>query len=288
MGSSISLSCAHGAADECPDTITRERQTPGELFLVAGLVGPSAALFLALAASRLTVAQYILLHVGSCAMGTALGLCWIWWRDPDEHAGSRSTVLLHAMAGVLLAGPFGAAVAAVLLVPRAAATGGGEGVLAPDPVGDPEVMRLEELHNSLLDRRLRFAQAHAIRPLLDVMIDGTPTEKLEALRVMARRYVPELAPAIRLALEDKDAAVRVFAATVIAHQNNLHTKRIGALRIIAQGTPECSDHWRELAQAHADYAASGLLETSRAEAEARQAQAYRARAAQVLPATPLV
>ncbi len=92
-----------------------------------------------------------------------------------------------------------------------------------------ELTRLELLHGSLLDRRLRLGHAHAIRPLLDVMIEGTQVEKLDALSLISKRYAPALAPALRRALEDKDGSVRVLAATVMAQQHNAFTKRIGAL-----------------------------------------------------------
>ena len=73
----------------------------------------------------------------------------------------------------------------------------------------PELTRLELLHGSLLDRRLRLEQCAPIRPLLDVVIDGTQIEKLDALGLISKRFVPALAPILKRALEDKDAAVRV-------------------------------------------------------------------------------
>ena len=85
---------------------------------------------------------------------------------------------------------------------------------------------------------MRLERAHAIRPLLDVIIEGTQLEKFDALSLISKRYDPALAPALRRALEDKDASVRVLAATVLAQQNNAHTKRIGALQAIARLTPE--------------------------------------------------
>jgi hypothetical protein len=249
--------------------------------LVAGLFWPESALFLALMAGRLEMSQYLLLHLWVCATGAALGLCWTWWTGAAERAASRTAMLLHGIVWIFLAGPFGAFVVGALLVPRAASLGQDDSLPAQTAAEPSELTQVEMLHSRLLDRRLRLEHAHHIRPLLDVMIDGTQLEKLDALRLVAKRYVPGLAPAIRRALEDKDAAVRVFAATVIAQQHNTHTKRIGALQTIAANAPECRDNWCKLAQAHADYAASGLLETSRAEAETRQAQTNMTRAAQI-------
>ena len=280
IGSSVPLPHDQPTGDERAGAADRGSRATVELLLLACLFLPEIALFLALIAGGLEISQYLLLHVGVCASAAAIGICVTWWASAGADARSRTAVLLHATVWIILAGPFGAFIAAVLLMPRAVSLGQGEGMLGQAASEPSEQTRLEKLHSRLLDRRLRLEHAHHIRPLLDVMIDGTQTEKLDALRLIAKRYVPGLAPAIRRALEDKDAAVRVFAATVIAQQNNMHTKRIGALQTIAANAPECMENWRELAQAHADYAASGLLETSRAEAETRQAQTYMARAAQ--------
>lgn len=130
---------------------------------------------------------------------------------------------------------------------------------------------------------MRLERAHAIRPLLDVIIEGTQLEKFDALSLISKRYDPALAPALRRALEDKDASVRVLAATVLAQQNNAHTKRIGALQAIARAEAGTSSDWSELGQAHFDYAVSGLLETSRAEIEVSHALDYLARAAELDP-----
>jgi hypothetical protein len=192
------------------------------------------------------------------------------------------------MVWILLGGPFGALIVAALLVPRSASAGQ-DGSLSDLVAAEPtELTRVEALHSGLLDRRFRLEQGHQIRSMLDVMIDGTQVEKLDALRLIASRYVPGLASATWRALEDKDAAVRVFAATVMANQHNMHTKRIGALQAAAANEPGCTDKWRELAQAHADYAACGLLDTSRADEEAHEASACIARATEVAMATEQV
>lgn len=278
MGSSVPLFREHGSGDGRGSAMDRDSRIPGELLLVAGLFWSESGLFAALVADRLEMSQYLLLHIGSCAMGAALGLCWIWWVGIVEHAGSRTAVLVHGMVWIGLAGPFGALIVAALLVPR---TGQGRRLPNHAAVEPVELTPVEALHSGLLDRRFRLDQTPHIRSMLDIMIDGTQTEKLDALRLIANRYVPGLAPATWRALEDKDASVRVFAATVIAQQHNLHTKRIGALQSAAATEPSCARKWRELAQAHADYAACGLLETSRADAETREAHACLTQAVQV-------
>jgi hypothetical protein len=89
----------------------------------------------------------------------------------------------------------------------------------------------------MLDHRLRLEHAHLIRPLLDVILDGSQTEKLDALSLISKRYTPDLAPVLRRALEDKEASVRVLAATVIAQQHSRSTTPIGASQTEAGVTP---------------------------------------------------
>jgi hypothetical protein len=149
--------------------------------------------------------------------------------------------------------------------------------------GSDDAGSVERLHGALLDGRLRVTGAHRIRPLLDVITDGTSAEKLDALSVISKHYAPALAPALRRALEDPDASVRVLAATVMAQQNNNHTRRIGALQAAARGTPDLASTWRALGEAQLAYAESGLLDTRRADAEASQAYANLARAGRLEP-----
>jgi hypothetical protein len=232
-------------------------------------------LFLAFATARIAMFSYIGVHTGLCVAALTLGGWWAGRYSHGKDAADRTTMVLQLVAWTGVAGPFGALTAIGLLVPRnAGATGragGGAGRQA-------ELSRLELLHGSLLDRRLRLETAHSIRSLLDVIIDGTQFEKLDALSLISKRFVPALAQPLKRALEDKDAAVRVLAATVMAQQHNIHMRQIGGLRAEAEAAPESPAVWRELGQAHRDYADSGLLEASRAETELSQADAHLARA----------
>jgi hypothetical protein len=250
------------------------------VLLVVGLLCLESGLFLAFAAGRMTTSMFIGSHLGLCAATATLGRWWIARSSTRAAAKGNAATVLQLAAWTALAGPFGTLVAVGLVVPRradASHAGGASGVMIATGQGS-ELSRLELLHGSLLDRRLRLENAHSIRPLLDVVVDGTQIEKLDALGLISKRYVPALAPALRRALEDKDAAVRVLAATVMAQQHNAHTKRIGALQTIARSVPENSQHWSDLGQAHLDYAESGLLERSRAEAETTQARGHLQRA----------
>ena len=248
------------------------------MLLVFGLLCLESTLFLAFVTGRLETRAFINLHLALCAATATFGLWWAGAASTAADADDKIASVLQSVAWTVLAGPFGTVVAAALLVPRKAGASDAEVAASR-----PGLTRLELLHGSLLDSRMRLERAHAIRPLLDVIIEGTQLEKFDALSLISKRYDPALAPALRRALEDKDASVRVLAATVLAQQNNAHTKRIGALQAVAKADAGTSSDWSELGQAHFDYAVSGLLEASRAEIEVSHALDYLARAAELDP-----
>jgi hypothetical protein len=267
--STLTLGSTTTASEDAPTTA-------GRLWLVVVLLCLQAELFIGFATGRLDLVLYLECHLGLCAATTVLG-CWWAASSSAPDPADRIVMVLQLVAWTALAGPFGTLIAAGLLVPRAAAS------KLPDAEPRATLSRLELLHNALLDRRLHLDQEHPIRPLMDVIIDGTQLEKFDALSLISKRYVPAAAPALKRALEDKDASVRVLAATVMAQQHNACTKRIGDCQTTARATPDSPDGWRQLGKAHLDYAMSGLLEGSRAETEFGQARSYLARAERLEP-----
>ena len=244
-----------------------------QLWFVLVLFCLQVELFLGFATDRIGLSAYIGLHLGLCAATVLAGSWWaVLTAAPD--LADRIVTIIQLVVWTALAGPFGTVIAAALLVPRTI------GSDQPDVAGAPRaaLSRMELLHHALLDRRLHLDQVQPIRPLLDVIIDGTQIEKFDALRLISKRYVPATVPALKRALEDKDASVRVLAATVMAQQHNARTKRIGDCQAIARAAPDTPNGWRKLGEAHLDYALSGLLEGSRAETECGHARGYLARA----------
>lgn len=133
----------------------------------------------------------------------------------------------------------------------------------------------------MLDEHLRLQDAHTVQPLMDVIAEGTPSEKFEALNIIANSYHPSLAPALRLALSDGSAPVRVLAATVTAKLRMTHLKTVGALQAEVAAAPNRAEVLRKLAHARIELAASGLFhdthereEETRAQAELAEADAF--------------
>jgi hypothetical protein len=245
----------------------------GRLWLVLIILSLQVELFLGVMSGMLGLATYLELHLGLCVATAVFGT---WWATSSSAPDTADGVVmvLQLVAWTALAGPFGTLVAAGLLVPRTAALGRSDGT------GESHATlgHLEILHHALLDRRMHLDQVRPVRAMMDVIIDGTQAEKFDVLRLIARRFVPAAAPALKRAREDRDASVRVLAATVMAQQHNACTKRIGDCQAIARATPDSPGGWRALGKAHLDYALSGLLEASRAEAELDHARAHLARA----------
>jgi hypothetical protein len=255
------------------------RQNSIPLSAALGLLWLQSVSFLIFTGWGVDMPMYLSYHLGLCAVVATFGVWWVRVSSAAEDANDKSAIVLQLVAWTTLAGPFGTLIATALLVPRSVGTWHADSLTGP-PI---ELSRLELLYSSLLDRRLRVEHAHATRPLLDVIIEGTQIEKLDALSLVSKRYAPALAPTLRRALGDKDSSVRVLAATVMAQQHNAYTKRIGMLHAVAKSAPESSKHWSELGQAHLDYVGSGLLEASQAGTEVGRARAHLTRAVELDP-----
>ena len=214
------------------------RWTFGPWLVAVSLLFLESGLFLAFAAGDLELTGYIELHLGLCATMVAAGLCWIRILTADEDRNGWTAIVLQLGAWTALAGPFGALMAMALVAPRNAdATGD----LAPaTPEAGPELTRLELLHGSLLDSRLRLEDAHPIQPLLDVILTE-PRSRNSMRSALSPSITPQpWRPRCSGRWKTGTAPCRVLAATVMARQHNAYTKRIGALQVIAQGLARMS------------------------------------------------
>jgi hypothetical protein len=212
-----------------------------------------------------------------------LALCATFWCVGTPGGISRADRLiggLQLLAWSVLAGPFGALLAIGFYLPRRRVAGAAEETYLGDG-SNGALSRVERLHHALHDRRLRTGQAHGIRPMMDVILDGTQREKFAALRLIGKRFAPSAAPALKCAIGDKDAFVRVLGATIMAQLHGSYLKRIGECRAIAVEAPDAPDGWDKLGHAHLDYANSGLLELSRTDNELEQARVNFARVKQL-------
>ena len=108
----------------------------------------------------------------------------------------------------------------------------------------------------------------------DMLAFGTIEQKQATIALIARRFTPAFAPALRLALEDPIAAVRVQAAAAAASIENRYTQRSIALTREAELHRNSIAAERELARHYADFANSGLVEQHRVAEATDQALAH--------------
>ena len=112
-----------------------------------------------------------------------------------------------------------------------------------------EIEHVEGLHQALLDGRMRLDGARHIRPLMDIIAEGSQSEKLEALSVVYKRYDADLSAVLKRALQDPDPSVRVLAATVMAKLHATFMRKIGDCQTAAAAMPNLVQSWRNTADA---------------------------------------
>lgn len=237
---------------------------------VVVVLGWQTALFVALGLGAVPLVSYVAAQLVVC--GGVAGL--LAHRARRSGASERIATALQVVGWSFAAGPFGAFAAAALALPvrpplpRPAASAAAREALSQS-LSEEAVRqaRVERVHTALLDGRLRLAAAARIRPLADVLSEGSRSERLEALRVVYRNYDPRLGALLRRAFHDPDASVRVLAATVAAKLHGSYVRAIGDRQGAAATSPDLEQSWLELAEARLAYATSGLLEPERAHAQ---------------------
>lgn len=100
----------------------------------------------------------------------------------------------------------------------------------------------------------------------DVIEFGSIDQKQAVIALIARRFTPSFAPALRRALEDRVPAVRVQAAAAAATIEARFAQRGIAIDAQWPQDERGADYERTLGLHHAEIASSGLLEPARARA----------------------
>jgi tetratricopeptide (TPR) repeat protein len=120
------------------------------------------------------------------------------------------------------------------------------------------------------------------------MAQGTVQQKRVVIAMIADAFDPAFAPALQSALNDAEPAVRVQAATAVASIEGGFLDRAMALQAARAAHPHEAEIMLDLALHHEEYAASGLLDDARAQAELIEALACCERAGNIEPNDPLV
>jgi hypothetical protein len=258
------------------------KSTSGLFGFAVLLLIEQIVLFFALVDRDIELGTYVELHLFCCLVL----MCYLAW-----HPGTlqdRDLSALQIVGWSAIAGPFGAFVALALTLRRGAVATDSQTVpdTSTDALTDDRSAtgRLERMHTVLLDRRARLQDTCRVRPLIDVVVEGSRSEKLEALSIAYRKYEAKLGVLLKRALQDHDTSVRVLAATVIAKLHATYGQDIGARQALVGSNPDVAHNWRQLAESRLAYAESCLLEGARARVQVETAMGELSRAVELDPA----
>lgn len=141
----------------------------------------------------------------------------------------------------------------------------------------------EKLYRLIASGRAADQSHSGIDSFTDVMRHGSIEQKRAVLMLLARRFRPEFAPALKLALQDANPAIRVQAATATAEIESHFTERTVELEAAATAAPVDFAAQLAMAQHYDAYAFSGLLDSGREHASRRSALKYYGACLQLQP-----
>ncbi|MBP0465230.1 hypothetical protein J5Y09_14995 [Roseomonas sp. PWR1] len=219
---------------------------------------------------------------GLIALGTLLAAYGLRRAGGDDPA-----FLLFVVAAVFL-GPLGVAGAAVaallrrLFVLRARPFAEWYVALFPEERQD----RTREIYERVVLRGHGPAERSTVAPFADVIALGSLQEKQAAIALIASGFRPEFANALRAALNDQEAAVRVQAAAAVARIEQQFLQRSMTLDARRSADPDNRDLIMEAARHHEALSATGLIDETRARESAEDALALYLDAVARTPAGP--
>ncbi|WP_341704492.1 HEAT repeat domain-containing protein [Ferrovibrio sp.] len=129
----------------------------------------------------------------------------------------------------------------------------------------------EKLYRLVASGRAANQALSGIDSFTDVMRLGSIEQKRAVLMLLARRFRPEFAPALKQGLQDSNAAIRVQAATAAAEIEDSFTTQTLELEAAVQAEPDSFDRHLALARHYDSYAFCGLLDAAREHAGRRAA-----------------
>lgn len=192
----------------------------------------------------------------------------------SSRSRGNPTFLLFIVCVVMVGplGPFGTALTIVLqrwFSRSATSFAEWYAALFPEVV----VSRSQALYRLIALRGARPSSRSTVGPFLDVVALGTIEQKRTVIAMIAGEYQPSFAPALRSALNDADPAIRVQAASAVAHIDAGFVNRTMTLQARCEANPNDGGATLKLARHREAYAESGLLDGSRAHAELMEALA---------------
>jgi polysaccharide biosynthesis protein PelE len=141
----------------------------------------------------------------------------------------------------------------------------------------------KRLHDSIVAGRELSGRSAGLASFRDILALGSFLDKQAALAILTRRFTPPLAPALRLALNDPDAAIRVQAATAAARIEDLFLAGLAQYAARVAERPDDPDCRLALARHLLGHAEAGLCPPERAAADLEQALSHLRQAVALAP-----
>jgi len=127
--------------------------------------------------------------------------------------------------------------------------------ILPEQTTPPEEHLIERLR--IWGEEIKIQQHEPI-PFVDVLATGSRAEKQSAITLIQRNFHPSFAPALKEALNDKDNAVRVQAASIITKMEEEFLANTLLLESRKESHPDDYENLIKLARHYDDYALAGL------------------------------
>ena len=252
-----------GAAKTGRATTTGAVEHPGRhLVIAAAGLALANALVLATAGVGWTAT---VVHLATAALAIA---GWVLMRA-DPAPGETWRLLALATAALGPVGAIGSG-ALVLLVRGFTRTGA---TAVPSLLGDGDEAQTFERAEANVEATL--GRRAAVMPFADVLAQGSPEQKQEMISVIAANFQPSFARALRSAMNDAEPAVRMMAAAAAARIESGFLDASMALETQWADEPGNAHRALELARHYDAFAATDLLDESRAdEARSRALEMY--------------
>ncbi len=137
-----------------------------------------------------------------------------------------------------------------------------------------ESMENQDLMELIEDSKKNKDKQQGVVPFVDVMIRGTTNQKRRALSMMGQAFKPEFAEAIRIGLADRENAIRVQTANIMALIESQFFQKTMELKALEEEDPAAPATLIKLAHHFDDYAFSGLLDADREDSNRQEAYKY--------------
>lgn len=232
------------------------------------LYSPASALLMS--ALALTVEIYIFGRYAGAewltwqvllAHGGVLAVIGVWFQWLRQQGGGLHMAALLGIT-VFALGPMGAGGTMLTVILhlwfRRSSTSFQDWYMSLFP--DEEADDARELYELIVTGREGVSENSTVRSFTEVMTHGSTIQKQAVIALLSRNFRPNFAPALKLALADDDASLRVQAATAAANIENLFLENSVQLEAKLRRDPNDFELVLAMARHYDDHAFSGILD----------------------------